>query len=235
MEERLQKIIAGAGLCSRRTAEEWIAAGRVEVNGRPAALGDRADPERDSIRVDGAPLPGRAAPCYLMLNKPRGYTCSLSDPHASRLVTELVAGCGARVYPVGRLDVDSQGLLLLTNDGEFTQRILHPSKLADKVYHVQVSGFREESVPVLSSITDLEGERISPALVRLLRRNGNKAELEIIIHEGRKRQIRRMCRKAGLTVERLRRVAEHGLPLGGLPGGEWRDLTEEEVPALERE
>ena len=234
MEERLQKVIAAAGLCSRRTAEGWITAGRVTVNGRPAALGDRADPARDQILVDGAPLPSPASPCYLVLNKPRGYTCSLSDPHASHLVTELVAGCGARVYPVGRLDVESQGLLLMTNDGAFAQGLLHPSRQVDKVYHVLVSGYREGCDRALASMTDLDGERISPALVRVLRRKGGEAELEITIHQGRKRQIRRMCSQAGLAVRRLCRVAEHGLQLGDLPEGQWRLLTEEEISLLKK-
>ncbi len=232
MEERLQKLIAAAGLCSRRTAEAWIQAGEVTVNGAAARLGDRADPERDRIVVKGRPLPGEAEKRYLMLNKPRGYTCSLADPHAAHLVTELVADCGARVYPVGRLDVDSQGLLFLTNDGAFAQALLHPSHEAEKTYHVTVSGLRPESVERLQSLTELDGERIRPARVRLLEEAGGRALLSFTIHEGKKRQIRRMCARAGLAVRRLCRVAEAGIPLGTLREGAWRPLTQEEIETI---
>ena len=140
MAERLQKLLAAAGLCSRRTAEEWISAGRVCVNGVPALLGDRADPETDTITVDDQPLPTDTRRVYLMLNKPRGYVTTLSDEYGRHTAAELVSGCGARVYPVGRLDRDSEGLLLFTNDGDFAHRLLHPSHQVDKVYLVTVRG-----------------------------------------------------------------------------------------------
>ena len=140
MKERLQKLIASAGLCARRTAEDWIAAGRVCVNGAVASLGDRADLETDTVTVDGAPLPGKPGAVYLMLNKPRGYVTTLSDEYGRRTAAELVADCGVRVYPVGRLDRDSEGLLLFTNDGELAQRLLHPRHQVDKVYLVTVRG-----------------------------------------------------------------------------------------------
>ena len=232
MRQRLQKLLSGAGLCSRRTAEAWIEAGRVTVNGEKVRLGDQADPEIDDIRVDGKPLPGKREPVYLMLNKPRGYACTLSDPHAAHLVTELVADCGRRVYPVGRLDVESQGLLLLTDDGDFAHAVLHPSHQVDKVYHVAVRGMEEDTVRRLTSITDLDGEPVRPAKVRILRRNGGRALLEFTIHEGRKRQIRRLCAKAGLTVDTLLRVSEQGVVLGNLEEGAWRPLTAEEVCRL---
>ena len=232
MRQRLQKLLSGAGLCSRRTAEAWIEAGRVTVNGEKVRLGDQADPEIDDIRVDGKPLPGKREPVYLMLNKPRGYACTLSDPHAAHLVTELVANCGRRVYPVGRLDVESQGLLLLTDDGDFAHAVLHPSHQVDKVYHVAVRGMEEDTVRRLTSITDLDGEPVRPAKVRILRRNGGRALLEFTIHEGRKRQIRRLCAKAGLTVDTLLRVSEQGVVLGNLEEGAWRPLTAEEVCRL---
>ena len=232
MLQRLQKLLSAAGLCSRRTAETWIETGRVTVNGVRAQVGDQADPNTDDIRVDGKPLPGRKEPMYLMLNKPRGYACTLSDPHAAHLVTELVKGCGRRVYPVGRLDVESQGLLLLTDDGDFAHAVLHPSHQVDKVYQVTVRGMGEDTVSRLTSITDLDGEPVRPAGVRVLRRNGGRALLEFTIHEGRKRQIRRLCAKAGLTVEKLLRVSEQGVTLGDLKEGAWRPLTAEEVRRL---
>ncbi len=232
MLQRLQKLLSAAGLCSRRTAEMWIEAGRVTVNGRMARVGDQADPETDDIQVDGRPLPVRQEPVYLMLNKPRGYACSLADPHAAHLVTELVADCGRRVYPVGRLDVESQGLLFLTDDGDFAHAVLHPSHMVDKVYHVTVKGMGEDTAERLAAITDLDGEPVRPAKIRVLRRKDRKALLEITIHEGRKRQIRRMCAKVGLTVEKLFRVAEHGVLLGDLEEGAWRPLTEGEIRRL---
>lgn len=235
MEERLQKLLSAAGICSRRAAEGYITAGRVTVNGETAELGRRADPERDDVRVDGRPLAAKAEPVYLLLNKPRGYVTTLSDEKGRRTVAELVAGCGVRVYPVGRLDLDSEGLLLLTNDGELTQRLLHPSHEVSKTYHVSVFGPVAGAAERLSAMTDLEGERISPAQVEVLRRTGRTAELSITIHEGKNRQIRRMCAACGLLVKRLRRVREHTLELGDLPVGKWRYLTPEETAALKGE
>lgn len=232
MEERLQKLLSAAGICSRRAAEGYITAGRVTVNGEMAELGRRADPERDDVRVDGRPLAAKAELVYLLLNKPRGYVTTLSDEKGRRTVAELVAGCGVRVYPVGRLDLDSEGLLLLTNDGELTQRLLHPSHQVSKTYHVSVFGPVAGAAERLSAMTDLEGERISPAQVEVLRQTGRTAELSITIHEGKNRQIRRMCAACGLTVKRLRRVREHTLELGDLPPGKWRYLTPEETAAL---
>lgn len=232
MDERLQKLLSAAGVCSRRTAEAYITAGRVTVNGGPAELGQRADPGRDDIRVDGKPLASRGEPVYLLLNKPRGYVTTLSDERGRRTVADLVADCGARVYPVGRLDLDSEGLLLMTNDGELMQRLLHPSREVSKTYQVSVYGPVMGAAERLSAITDLEGERIRPARVEVLRQTGRTAELSVTIHEGKNRQIRRMCAACGLTVRRLRRVREHTLELGGLPPGKWRRLTAEEVAAL---
>lgn len=233
MAERLQKLLAAAGLCSRRMAEEWISAGRVCVNGAPATLGDRADPETDTITVDGQPLPADTRRVYLMLHKPRGYVTTLSDEYGRHTAAELVSGCGARVYPVGRLDMDSEGLLLMTNDGAWMQRLLHPSREIEKEYRVTVTGPVEGAAGRLAAIRDLEGERIRPARVRELWRDGNKAALSVTIHEGKNRQIRRMCRQAGLAVRRLQRVREHTLTLGDLPVGRWRYLTQQELQMLE--
>ena len=229
MEQRLQKWIAAAGLCSRRTAETWIKAGRVRLNGAAATLGQSADPARDTILVDGKPLAFPERKRYLMLNKPRGYVCTMSDEQGRRTVAELVADCGVRVVPVGRLDLDSEGLLLLTNDGEWMQRILHPRYGIDKTYHVAVAGDVRGAAEKLAAITSLDGEEIRPAQVELLRLGRETAELSITIREGKNRQIRRMCASVGLHVKRLRRVREHHLALGSLPVGKWRDLTAEEL------
>ena len=232
MTERVQKIIARAGVCSRRQAEELIRAGRVRINDRTAQLGDTAQPGTDRIWVDGKLLEPEKAAVYLMLNKPRGYVTTLSDELGRKTAAELVSGCDVRVFPVGRLDKDSEGLLLFTNDGALMQRLIHPSGEVDKTYHVTVSGALEGCEIRLSQMRELEGEPIAPAQVRVLKRSGDRAELEVVIHQGKNRQIRRMCSACGLTVRRLQRVAEHTLTLGSLPPGQWRYLTDEEVQAL---
>ncbi len=232
MEERLQKLLSAAGVCSRRAAEGYIEAGRVTVNGETAVLGAKADPDRDDIRLDGRSLPGRAEPVYLLLNKPRGYVTTLSDEKGRKTVAELVAGCGVRVYPVGRLDLDSEGLLLLTNDGELARRLTHPSGQIEKTYQVWVRGPVRGAAERLSQVRDLEGEPIRPARVETLCREGETAKLAVTIHQGKNRQVRRMCAACGLEVTRLRRVREHTLELGSLPPGKWRRLTAEEVRAL---
>ncbi len=233
MTERVQKLLAAAGLCSRRTAEQWIVAGRVTVNGQRVTLGDRADPNTDTIEVDGRAVGAHAPMVYIMLHKPRGFVTTLKDERGRRTAAELVADCGARVYPVGRLDRDSEGLLLFTNDGDLTQRLLHPSHQVDKTYEVTVRGDLTGAAQRLAAVEELDGEPIVPAQVTELKRREGQALLRVVIHQGKKRQIRRMCTQAGLTVERLRRVAEDGIELGGLPAGKWRYLTEEEVKRLQ--
>ncbi len=235
MKQRLQKLIAAAGLCSRRTAEAWIEAGRVRVNGRAATLGQSADPDADEITVDGKPFAVPEEKCYVMLHKPRGYVCTMSDEKGRPTVAELVRGCGARVVPVGRLDFDSEGLLLMTNDGEWMQRLLHPKFEVDKIYYVTVAGMVGGAAERLAAMRELDGAPIHPAQVKLLREGKETAELEITIHEGKNRQIRRMCAAAGLHVKRLRRVAEHRFRLGDLPEGKWRFLTAEELHDFEKE
>ena len=232
MKERLQKLIASAGLCARRTAEEWIAAGRVCVNGAVASLGDRADPETDTVTVDGAPLPGKPGAVYLMLNKPRGYVTTLSDEYGRRTAAELVADCGVRVYPVGRLDRDSEGLLLFTNDGELAQRLLHPRHQVDKVYLVTVRGDIRGAAERLMAITELDGEPIAPAQAAEVARHEGQAVLRVTIHQGKNRQVRRMCAQIGLHVVRLQRIQEDSLLLGDLPAGKWRYLTDQELQEL---
>ena len=232
MTERLQKIIARAGVCSRRGAEELLRQGRVFVNGAQAALGDQADPEQDEITVDGKLLHAAPQAVYLMLHKPRGYVTTLKDEYGRQTAAELVEGCGERVFPVGRLDKESEGLLLFTNDGALMQSLIHPSGEVDKTYRVTVRGELENAVQRLGALRDVEGEPIRPAQVRLLERRTKELVLEIVIHEGKNRQIRRMCRQCGMEVARLQRTAEHTLMLGDLPAGQWRYLTEEEVRKL---
>lgn len=235
MEERIQKLISACGLASRRAAEEWIAAGRVAVNGEKAHLGDRADLDRDTVMVDGQPLCPGGERTWLMLNKPRGYVTTLSDEKGRRTVAELVAGYGVRVWPVGRLDIDSEGLLLLTDDGAATHQLLHPSHEVEKEYLVWVTGNVQKALPILSAPMVLDGERLAPAQVRRGRDSGGVHQLSITIHQGKNRQVRRMCAQAGLEVLRLKRVREGGLCLDrGLKAGQWRPLTGGELLELTR-
>ena len=232
MKERLQKILSGRGICSRRKAEEWIEAGRVTCNGVTAKLGDAADPETDTILVDGKPLPSRNEYVYIMLNKPRGYVTTLSDEKGRPNATQLI-DCGTRVYPVGRLDMDSEGLLLFTNDGEFANKLMHPKHEVNKTYRVLVQGYSEENLEKLKQPIELDGYTIRTPGVKLLRtRDKGQAQLLVTIHEGRNRQVRRMCDAAGMKVLRLQRIAEGDLKLGNLESGKWRYLTPEEIASL---
>lgn len=231
MQGRVQKILAAYGIASRRKAEELILAGRVTVNGRLCALGQTAETETDEILVDGKPLLSPPKMVYIMLNKPRGYVTTAKDERGRKTVLELV-DCGQRVYPVGRLDMDSEGLLLMTNDGALTNQLLHPSKEIPKVYRVQVSGFSAKGLEELKRPMTLDGYQIQPAGVKLLWENREHALLEITIHEGRNRQIRKMAAQCGMKVLRLKRVREGPLLLGELAPGAWRYLTEEEQKQL---
>ncbi len=230
--ERLQKIMAARAGMSRRAAEKYIAEGRVAVNGVPAKLGDGADPERDEITLDGAPLPVPERKYYIMLNKPVGYVTTMSDERGRKTVADLVREVPARVYPVGRLDINSEGLLIMTNDGELANLLTHPSFEKDKTYRVLVTGDIEEGVRRLREPMELDGVKLRRAQVRLLRSSGQLHTLDITVHEGRNRQIRRMCAAAGLEVKRLTRISEGGVRLGGLKKGCWRELKEEELLAL---
>lgn len=232
MAERLQKILSARGVASRRKAEEMIEAGRVTVNGAVASLGDTADEDTDEILVDGKLLPSRPGCVYILLNKPRGYVTTLSDEQGRPNAAQLVADCGVRVYPVGRLDMDSEGLLIFTNDGDFANRLMHPSHEVEKTYDTWVTGYTAGGEERLKKPIELDGYRIRPPKVILLYADGEKAKLRITIHEGRNRQVRRMCQAAGMTVTRLRRIREGKLRLGELPPGKWRYLTEAEIKLL---
>ena len=231
MLERIQKILSSRGVASRRAAEEMIRAGRITCNGQVCSLGQSADPDIDEILVDGKPLPSVGEKVYIMLHKPRGYVTTLSDEKGRPDAASLVS-CGQRVYPVGRLDMDSEGLLLFTNDGEFANRLMHPSHEVKKVYEVCVTGFTKEGLRVLQEPVELDGYLIRRPGVRILKEQGSKAVLEVTIHEGRNRQVRRMCDHAGMQVNRLKRVAEGKLKLGKLPLGKWRYLTPEEIEEI---
>lgn len=233
--ERLQKIIAAAGLASRRQAEKWIEAGRVTVNGRPASLGDTADLSRDEVSVDGKPLTRPDRRTYILLNKPAKYLTSLRDPQGRPLVTDLVREVGARLFPVGRLDFMTEGLLILTNDGDFAQRLAHPRHEVDKTYLVRVRGALTTSAQKrLQEGVDLEDGRTAPARVERVRQSGSHTWFEITIHEGRNRQVRRMCEAVGYPVSRLKRTRLAFLDLKDIPPGQFRHLTPAEVSRLKK-
>jgi 23S rRNA pseudouridine2605 synthase len=233
MTDRLQKILAARGVCSRRKAEELITSGRVSVNGQTATLGQSADPDADTIMLDGKPIPAGSEYVYIMLHKPRGYVTTLSDELGRSNVTELV-NCGTRVYPIGRLDMDSEGLLLLTNDGEFANHLMHPKAEVDKTYEVWVTDYTAGGEVRLARPITIDGYTIKPPKVKMLSAQGRSAHLFITIHEGRNRQIRKMCQAAGMRVTRLRRVAEGSVRLGDLEKGKWRHLTADEVAHLKK-
>ncbi len=235
MEERLQKIIAAAGLTSRRAAEELIAAGKVRVNGAVASLGDKADAARDRITVDGKSLAPPEEKVYIMLNKPRGYVTTLKDEKGRRTVAELVSGPGVRLFPVGRLDMNSEGLLIMTNDGELAERMMHPRGGVEKCYRTTVTG---ENIPAAAEKMKesmlIDGYRTRGARVEIERLTEKGGVLLVAIGEGRNRQVRKMCEQVGLRVTRLCRISEGGLKLGNLRSGEWRELTRAEIARLKQ-
>lgn len=233
---RLQKILSERGVASRRKAEEMILAGRVSCNGKVCRLGESADPDTDEILLDGKPIPSGGKKLYIMLHKPRGFVTTLSDEKGRKNAAQLVADCGARVYPVGRLDMDSEGLLLFTNDGEFANALMHPKHEVDKTYRVTVKGYTPAALERLRRPVTLDGYTIRTPEVSVAQQpgQGDCAELEVTIHEGRNRQIRRMCAIAGMEVIRLRRIREGKVALGDLPKGKWRHLTEDEIESLRK-
>jgi 23S rRNA pseudouridine2605 synthase len=229
---RLQKVLADAGIGSRRANEELIAAGRVTVNGEVARLGRRADPETDAIEVDGVPVPTRAGLVHYLLNKPTRVMSTAEDPEGRPTVVELVPR-EPRVYPVGRLDWDTEGLLILTNDGELTHRLTHPSFGVEKEYLAEVEGVPTRgALRRLREGVDLDDGRTAPARVALAPGSGEVSALMIVIHEGRNRQVRRMCEAVGHPVRRLVRTRIGSLTDRRLAPGEWRTLTQAEVRGL---
>jgi len=233
MKERLQKILARAGVCSRRHAEKLILEGRVAVDGTPVTvLGAKADPETQEIRVDGRPVAVSEQKVYILLNKPRGYVTTVHDPQGRPKVTDLVPG-SVRLFPVGRLDLDTEGALLLTNDGDLAQRILHPRNKVPKTYVAVVRGHpSRDGLNTLRQGIEIDGRRTAPARITFLGRSTATSRFQVTIHEGRKRQIRKMFDAIGHPVVRLRRIAYGGLKMGRLAPGEFRHLTPRDLEAI---
>lgn len=233
MKERIQKLISASGYASRRAGEELILKGKVKVNGTVAALGDSADPDTDIIEVSGQRLSFENNKTYIMLNKPKGYVTSLDDEKGRPCVAELVKDVGKRVYPIGRLDMNSEGLLLFTDDGDFANMLMHPSFEHTKTYRLTVSEpCSEDALAIMRSELVIDGYKIRPAKASVIKRSKGSCLIEVTIHEGRNRQIRKMCECAGLKLTRLLRTEVSGLSLGDLPQGKWRYLTDEEVALL---
>lgn len=231
MEERIQKYLSDCGVMSRRKAEAEIKAGKVLVNGIPAVIGQKIRPNGDAVEYDGKVIEKNTKKVYIMLNKPRGYVTTLSDEKERRCITDLLTDLEERVYPVGRLDLDSEGLLLLTNDGELANKLMHPSKGIEKCYHVKVKEpVTPEQLMKLNSSMVIDGYTILPCKVRPLTNNPQK--LVFVLKEGRNRQIRKMCEQVGLTVARLTRVSIGAISLGGLRVGTWVRLNKEQVDYL---
>ncbi len=233
MQSRVQKILAQAGLCSRREAETWISAGRVMVNGQRAVIGQVADTESDVIAVDGRILSLRLQRVYLILNKPIGYTTSLKDRHAEHIISELVPSKFGRVFPVGRLDKQSSGLIVLTNDGFLAHRLMHPSYAVAKVYEVLVQGVpRRTHLARMTRGIQLDDGYAKPRDVRVIRSESNQTLLRLTLTEGKKREVRRIFEAIGHPVISLKRVAFGSLTLGSVPEGNIRPLTNREVKEL---
>jgi 23S rRNA pseudouridine2605 synthase len=236
MEQRLQKIIAEMGVSSRRKAEEFILEGRVTVNGQTAVIGMKADPVKDHIKLDGKLLFRPEKKVYYIFNKPRGVVTSMSDPEGRPTVHDFVKGITQRVFPVGRLDYDSEGMLLLTNDGDFTHAVLHPSKKIPKTYLVKIKGnLEDENMEKLRKGIRLERSVTAPAKVKRLRKTESNSWIEMVIYEGKKRQIRRMLERVGHPVIRLMRIKINGIEMGPLKPGSSRQISSEEMRVFKKE
>lgn len=230
---RLQKYLSMCAVASRRKAEELIAQGKVKVNGKVAQIGDKISPKHDTVTVSGRKIVGSRKHYYIMLHKPRGYITTMDDEMGRKCVAELVRDVGARVYPVGRLDKDSEGLLLMTNDGEFANHMTHPSKHIPKTYRVTVRpDVTEDMLTAFATGMEIDGRITAPADAHIIEKQDNRVVMEIVLYEGRNRQIRKMCESLGLEVARLKRTSMGALKLGMLPPGKWRELKEDEVHKL---
>lgn len=230
---RLQKYLSMCAVASRRKAEELIAQGKVKVNGKVAQIGDKISPKHDTVTVSGRKIVGSRKHYYIMLHKPRGYITTMDDEMGRKCVAELVRDVGARVYPVGRLDKDSEGLLLMTNDGEFANYMTHPSKHIPKTYRVTVRpDVTEDMLTAFATGMEIDGRITAPADAHIIEKQDNRVVMEIVLYEGRNRQIRKMCESLGLEVARLKRTSMGSLKLGMLPPGKWRELKEDEVHKL---
>lgn len=230
---RLQKYLADCGVASRRKSEELIEQGKVKVNGRVAQIGDKVNPKKDDITVSGKKIVKTKSYTYIMLHKPRGFITTMNDEMGRKCVAELVKDVGARVYPVGRLDRESEGLLLMTNDGEFANAMTHPTKHVPKTYRVTVRpSITDEQITALMTGIVIEDRMTAPAEVRVITKEEGRVVLEIVLYEGRNRQIRKMCEALGLEVARLKRTAVGSVKLGMLPQGKWRELKEDEIHKL---
>ena len=230
---RLQKYLSECGVASRRKAEDLIAAGKVKVNGKPATIGDKIDPKNDTVVVAGKKVRKSKKNTYIMLHKPRGFITTLSDEMGRKCVAQLIEDVGTRIYPVGRLDRDSEGLLLLTDDGEFANLLTHPTHHVPKTYRVTIRPtITDEQITALTTGILIDGRMTMPSEVRVLEKKEGRVVIEIIIYEGRNRQIRKMCDALGLEVARLKRTQIGSVKLGMLKQGDWRNLTDEEVHKL---
>lgn len=232
---RLQKYLSECGIASRRKAEEMIEAGFVKVNGRIACVGDKIDPKHDNISVKGRKIVKKKNNTYVALYKPRGYVSTMSDENGRKCVAQLVTDVGTRVYPVGRLDRDSEGLLLMTDDGALANALAHPSGHIAKTYRVTIRpGITEAQIAELSSGIMLDGRMTLPAQIRVVTKEENRTVLEIVLQEGRNRQIRRMLESIGIETARLKRLAVGSVRIGMLEPGKWRYLTADEIASLKK-
>ncbi len=230
---RLQKFLAESGVASRRKSEELIEQGKVKVNGKIAVIGDKINPKKDTVTVSGKKIIKTKNYTYILLHKPRGFITTMNDEMDRKCVAQLIKDVPARVYPVGRLDKDSEGMLLFTNDGEFANAMTHPTKHVPKTYRVTVRpGITEEQITALTTGIIIDDRMTAPASVRVVTKQENRVVIEIILYEGRNRQIRKMCEAIGLEVARLKRTAIGSIKLGMLKQGEYRELHEDEVRKL---